>query len=369
MPSHSEAWTIGVEEEYQIINPLTRALYADAESILEHVEMPAGITVHPELLRSQIEIATPVCQTLDEVRATLLQARHAIIAAASSARLWIAASGTHPFTPWQQQRWTQTPRYIAMVQQYQQLAREQMIFGCHVHVSCHDREFALHIMNRARMWLGPLLALAANSPFWAGVDTGYASFRTAIWSRWPMAGPPRFFQSFADYSELIETLHRTGSIEDTSHLYWDMRLSDHAPTIEFRIMDVCLTVAETTMLAGLIRALVQTCARQAQQQVPVAQVPTEVLRAAHWRAARFGLDEELMDVEAGVRVPAHELIGRLLELLRPVLEERGEWAMVAAQVHATLRDGTGAARQRAVYQQCGQLEDVVDFVVAETAKE
>ncbi len=365
---YSEAWTIGVEEEYQIIDPHTRTLCAAGERVLTHIPASVDTMVHPELNRSQVEISTPICHSLADVRVALLRARRCVIHAAAQAQLQIAAAGTHPFAHQNEQETTPTERYLAMAQKYQQLAREQLIFGCHIHIGCQDREMALQIMNRARLWLAPLLALSANSPFSSGVDTGYASFRSEIWWRWPTAGPPRYFASTSEYAALIHTLIETESIEDMRHIYWDIRLPERYPTIEFRIMDVCLTVDETVMMAGLIRALVQTCYEQARQDIPISDAPPEVLRIAHWRAARYGLDEKLLNVNAGCAVPALELIQSLLAMLRPALEKDNVWEEISSQVYAILRHGTGATRQREVFQRTGRLEDVVDFVVAETAR-
>ncbi|HWS83357.1 MAG TPA: YbdK family carboxylate-amine ligase, partial [Ktedonobacteraceae bacterium] len=178
MSTHTPAWTIGVEEEYQIIDPTTRALSADAARLLSYIPSPSPLLASAEIQQSQIEMATPVCNTLAEVRTALQQARRTVIAAAEKAKRWIAAAGTHPFSHWQHQQVTAQPRYQEVYQMYQHLAREQVIFGCHVHLGCPDRERAIQVMNRLRPWLAPVLALATNSPFWLGEDTGYASFRT-----------------------------------------------------------------------------------------------------------------------------------------------------------------------------------------------
>jgi len=366
LPTHPPAWTIGVEEEYQIIDPTTHALSADAPRLLSFI--PSPLLASAEMQQSQIELATPICHTLAEVRSALQQARRTVIAAAEQARRWIAAAGTHPFSHWQHQQVTAQPRYHEMSQMYQHLAREQVIFGCHVHLGCPDRERALQVMNRLRPWLAPLLALATNSPFWLGEDTGYASFRTIIWSRWPLAGLPPAFASMAEYEALVHVLTTTGSIKDPTYLYWDLRLSERFPTIEVRLADVCLTVDEAVMIAGLARALAETCDQQAQEQIPDVVVPDDVIRAAHWRAARDGIDGELLDVLLGRAVPAHQVIERLLTVVRPALECRGEWQEIARLVEQTLQRGSGARRQRNVYRCTGQLQEVVDFVVRETAE-
>jgi carboxylate-amine ligase len=223
-------------------------------------------------------------------------------------------------------------------------------------------------MNRARPWLAPLLALAANSPFWLGVDTGYSSFRTEIWRRWPMAGTPRVFASRAEYDLLISALVKTESITDGTKIYWDVRPSARFETIEFRVTDVCMTVDEAVMIASLVRALAQTCYAEAVRDEPVNHARPELLRAAKWRAARYGLDADLIDTEAESAVPASELVEKFLAYLRPTLEENKEWDETATLVRETIRRGTGAKRQREAYERAGRLEDVVDLITAETAR-
>ncbi|MBA2680756.1 MAG: carboxylate-amine ligase [Ktedonobacteraceae bacterium] len=369
MSSFSNVWTMGVEEEYQIIDPSTQALANDAECLLSSVEplLTQNIQVQPEMQGSQIEIATPICYTLAEVRSTLVAARQTVINAATQLNRQIAAMGTHPFSHWKDQPITANERYQKIEQRYQQLAYEQAISGCHVHIGCEDREMALQVTNRARLWLAPLLALSANSPFWLQDDTGYDSFRTEIWWRWPMAGPPPHVSSLAEYNSRLQQLVKTDSITDSSHLYWDIRISERFPTIEFRVTDACMTIDEAVMITGLIRALVQTCYRQALQEQPYLNVSRDLLRVAHWRAARYGLNTDLVDIQAEHLVPAPELIARMLAFLRPALESSGAWEEVSTLVHTTLVNGNGATRQRAIYRNTGSYRAVVDFIVRETA--
>jgi carboxylate-amine ligase len=364
--SNTERFTIGVEEEYQIIDAATRELSSRQESML--AQDAVGDRVTPELYLSQIEIGTPICLTLAEVRSQLVRLRREVIAAAEREGNSIAAAGTHPFSHWEDQQITPKARYVGIAQDYQQLAREQLIFGCHVHVGIADREAAIQVMNRVRPWLAPMLALAANSPFWLGADTGYSSFRTEIWRRWPMAGTPHVFGSRAEYDRLVETLVRTESITDATKIYWDVRPSARFETVEFRVTDVCMTVDEAVMIAGLARSLAERCYAQAVRDEPINHAPPELLRAAKWRAARYGLDADLIDTEAERAVPAADLIEKLLAFVRPVLEERKEWEEVSTLARLTTERGTGAARQREVYARSGRLEDVVDLIVAETVK-
>ncbi|MEJ7617676.1 MAG: carboxylate-amine ligase [Pyrinomonadaceae bacterium] len=368
MPTLVEEFTIGVEEEYQIIHPETRELRSRAQRILPEAEAAVGDQVQSELYLSQIEIGTPVCRTLAEVRAEITRLRREVIAAAENTGSRIAAAGTHPFSHWDEQRLTPKARYIGIEQDYQQLAREQLIFGCHVHVGIRDREAAIQVMNRARLWLAPLLALSANSPFWLGADTGYASFRTEIWRRWPMAGTPHVFSARAEYDQLVEALVATESISDGTKIYWDVRPSARFETLEFRVTDVCLTIDEAVMTAGLVAALARACYADAVRGRALTAARPELLRAAKWRAARYGLEADLIDPINHRSRPAHEMVERMLAYLRSSLEETGEWEEVSALVRETLVRGTAAARQRAAYASAGELKDVVDLIVAETAR-
>lgn len=362
-----EEWTLGVEEEYQIIDPETRQLCGRAGKILSLArdKFDRG-TVQPEMHCSQIEIATPVCRNLAEVRTELVRARGAIIEAARRDGKAIAAAGTHPFSSWKRQQVTPKERYQQLEQDFQQIVRDLVIFGCHVHIGLSDREAAIAVVNRARVWLSVLLALAGNSPFWMGEETGYDSYRTQLWSRWPLSGPPAVFSDYGEYRHLIDALVAIGAIEDATKIYWDIRLSEKFPTIEFRVTDVCLTVDEAVAIAGLVRGLVKTCYAEVIDGVPFKPVRSELLRASHWWAARYGLDAKLIDVVEGRAVPAQKLVQKFLHYIRPALEALAEWEEVSEQVNRILERGNGAKRQRQVYQRTGNYKDVVDFIVAQT---
>jgi glutamate---cysteine ligase / carboxylate-amine ligase len=365
----TEEYTLGVEEEYQIIDPETRALCPGGEGVLWRARQTLGEDeVVPELRTSQIEALTPVCRTLPEVRAELLRLRRAVIEAAEGEGAWIAAASTHPFSHWQEQPITPKERYRRIVEREQQLAEEQVVFGFHVHVGLEDREAAVEAMNRARVWLAPLLALSANSPFWLGEDTGYASYRTQVWSRLPTTGPPAPFSSLAEHDALIEALVASGGAAEPTQVYWDIRLPEKLETVEVRVADVCTKVDEAVMLAGLSRALVRTCRERAEQREPYPKTRPELLRTAHWVASRHGLDAELVDIELERTVPAREVIEKLLAFTCPALEEHGDWEEVSALVRGTLRQGNGARRQRRAYERAGRLEDVVDMLIEETAQ-
>ena len=365
----TEDFTIGVEEEYQIVGADSRELRPRAERIMRGARDEAGDDVTNELYLSQIEIGTPVCRTLADVRGELTRLRHAVCEAARRTNSRICAAATHPFSHWEDQQVTPKARYVAISQDYQQLAREQIICGCHVHVGIDDSEMMIQTMNRARAFLAPLLALSANSPYWLGTDTGYASYRTEIWSRFPMSGAPQIFRDHREYERLVGTLVAAEAITDGSKIYWDLRPSSRFSTLEFRVTDVCLTIDEAVMIAGLVQALARTCYAEAARDAEAPEYARpELLRAAQWRAARYGLDADLIDVPALRSRPAPEVIASFLAYLRPALEEHAAWDEVTTLVSETLARGNGASRQRAAYVARDSHEGVVDFVIDETRR-
>ena len=369
MPIRTEEYTFGIEEEYQIVDPETRELHARGRRVLRQAQRDLSEEeVAPEILTPQIEIMTPVCRTLAQVRDEVLRLRRGVAQAAAKEGGRIASASTHPFSHWRDQPITPKQRYENIAEYYQRLTEELLAFGFHVHVGLENREAAVQVMNRVRVWLAPMLALSANSPFWLGSDTGYASFRTQVWGRLPSSGQPAPFESLAEYDALVKALVETGTVAEPTKIYWDIRLSEDQPTIEFRVMDACSRVDEAVMFAGLSRALVRTCHEQAEREEPYPKPRPELLRAAHWLASRHGLDAKLADVEAGHAVPAREMVEKLLAFTRPALEESGDWEEVSTLAHDTLEHGNGASRQRRAYERAGRLEDVVDMLIEETAQ-
>lgn len=341
----------------------TGALRPEGPALLPKARARLGDDVHLELHSSQLEINTSVEATLAGARRDVTNLRRGLSAVLAEEGYRLAASGTHPFSTWEEDPDVQ-PEYAVVEREYQQLAREQIICGVHVHVGVEDPELAIRVVNGVGPWLSPLIALAANSPFWGGRDTGYASYRTELWRRWPMAGTPAPFADRAAYDALVDTLCRTGSIDDHARIYWDVRPSAKFPTVEFRVADVGLTVDDTIMVAGLVRALVITAAAGAGAEPRP--VRPELILAATWRAARYGLGGELVDVEAGEAVPAGEMIDRFLDRLRPALGDLGDWDEVSELVARVRACGTGADRQRRVLADTGDRRAVVNFIVEET---
>jgi len=356
-------FTIGVEEEFHLVDPETREIAPEADRVLSN----SGDEVEEELQQSQVETGTAVCQTLEEVRAELVRLRRRAGEAAAAAGKVIAATGTHPFSDWRGTEVFHKDAYLRLEEEYQQLTREQVLCGCHVHVGFDDPEDAITVMNEVRPWLPAILAISVNSPFWLGEATGYCSYRNRLWQRWPTAGLPGRFRNRAEYKELLDALIATGSIDDPARLYWDLRPSNKFNTLEFRIADVCMDIGDAVLVAALVRALSQTCLELAREGIGAAPVRDELIRSAFWRAARYGLSNTLVDPAGERLVPARELVSSMLEFVRPVLESRGEWEDVLGLVTQLRSRGTGAARQLAVFERSGRLEDVVDLIVAGTA--
>ncbi|MFN2555432.1 MAG: glutamate--cysteine ligase [Nitriliruptorales bacterium] len=359
-------FTLGAEEEFQIVDAETRDLRQNVERILAAAQDSLGDQVKSEFRPSMVETATRVCSSLRELRSELTRLRGELAAAAQREECHIAAGGTHPFAEAEQQGITDKERYRAIAEEYQQLAYEQLTFGCHVHVAISDRDLAVRTLDRTRPWHAVLRALGSNSPFWQGKDTAYDSYRTLLFDRWPVSGMPDPFGSEARYDEVIEDLEATETIPDPSFVEWDVRLSAHYETLEFRVMDACMTVDDAIMVAGLARSLTRTCHVQAVRGESPSQPRPELMSAARWRAARYGVEGNLIDLVGCRSVPATELIERFLDYLRPDLLEHGEWDELSQLVHRTLERGTGARRQREAMQRSGKLTAVVDLLVEQT---
>ena len=363
-----EELTVGVEEEYQLVDADTGALRPGIAAVLPAAREVVGSQVEPELHQSQIEIGTAVCRTLDEVRADLVRLRTNVAAAAESEGFRLVAAATHPFARRDEQQVTPKPAYEDLAERYGHLAREQLVFGCHVHVCVPDSELAIQVMNHLRPWLAPLLALSASSPFWEGADTAYASYRTEVFSRWPTTGMPAPFESRAAYDQLVDDLRATGSIDRPARLYWDVRPSAKYTTLEFRVADVCTSIDDAVLVAGLARGLVARCIADVEAGVPVPMIRPELVRSASWRAARNGVDGDLVDL-AGLRsAPAREVVRRLLDHVSDDLEAFGDRTRAEEQVAAVFGRGTSAARQRRVLEERGSLAAVVEWLAAETVR-
>jgi carboxylate-amine ligase len=350
---------VGVEEEFLLVDQASGRPAPRISRIMPDAESLAGESAQRELHRAQIETASPPCDELDDLAKELRVLRSKVAAAAGLHGAVVVASGSFPAEMGVTgELITGEDRYLDMADANAQLAREQLICGCHVHVSTTGPDAAISVMNRVRRWMPTLLAVSANSPFWEGRDTGFDSFRTEVWARWPTAGPPGHFADIGQYRDLVDRLVKAGVILDRGMAYWDVRPSETYPTLEFRIADVALSVDHAVALAGLIRGLVVQCGSEAG---PAPELRHELLRAASWRAARSGLSAELMDPLDGSTRPAARAVGELLERVSPALDRLGDIERVHRSVSEIMRDGNGAYRQRAAFARRHAFADVIDL--------
>lgn len=354
--------TFGVEEEYLLIDPATGFAVGASEAV--RAATGSTTVVDTELLQVQVEIATPVCESLDEVRAHLVRLRGGVAAAAAQSGCRIAAVGTAPLGRGSALV-TKGERYRAIADSAPQLAYEMMINGMHVHAGVPDRAVGVAVANRLRPWLGVLIALSANSPFWNGHDTGFASWRSIQFERWPVSGPPHWFESVEEYDERAAALLASGVILDVHQLYYLARISDRWPTVEVRACDVQLTVDDAVVLAGLTRALVETALSDELAGAIEPRMHQELVRASTWGAARYGLAGELLDPLDRVLRPAADVVARLVEHAGAALRRAGDLDLVSDGVNRLLVEGTGAERQRAACA-AGGMAAVTDLLVSAT---
>ena len=356
--------TLGVEEEYHLVDAETMAL-ADAPDVVPEAVRLLGDEAQGEISTSQLEVATPVLTGLGQVRTELARLRRGADEAAQRHGCRILVAGTHPFGTWHDQTRSAGERYDEIQRRLGHLALQQLIDGTHVHVSVPDRALAVQVLDRLRPDLPVLLALAGSSPFWEGVDTDYASWRTQWFARFPVTGGTELLGDLETYDRVVADLVASGVVQDASHLYWDARPSARFPTVEIRIADTCPHLDDVVLQAGLARSLVRVAAAGALAEEPFDQPRPEVLRAARWRAARHGLEGDLLDLHDLVRRPAADVVCGLLVRLREDLEAAGEWDEVRALSEQALARGTSAAQQRRSLARSGDLVGVTRTLVAQ----
>ena len=361
------AFTLGVEEEFQIIDPETRELRSHVQQILEEGKRLWVERVKPELHQSVVEIGTGICTNIQEVRRDVTELRTEIIRRAQRKGLRVAAAGTHPFSHWADQLITPDPRYDAIVDELQVVARANLIFGLHVHVGIKDRDLAIQIMNEARYLLPHLLALSTNSPFWLGRNTGLKSYRTRLFEKFPRTSIPETFETAAAFDEFVRVLVKTGCIDNAKKVWWDVRLHPFYPTVEFRICDIPMRADETVALAALIQAICAKLYKLRAKNLGFRIYRRALIMENKWRASRYGIEGRLIDFGKEVEVPFRDLAGELLEFIDDVVDELGSRKEVES-INWILEHGTGADRQLAVHAATGgDLRAVVDYICAETA--
>ena len=378
--------SVGVEEELLLVEPGTGQPRAVAGTVLRQVRQAAAssraagadqaaaararddaASLELELQEQQLETNSRPCHSLGDLHREVRRCRAAAAAAAGKAGAQVAALATSPVAV--EPELVSKSRYQRMSEAYGLTAHEQLTCGCHVHVEISSDDEGVAVLDRAGPWLAILLALSANSPFWQGNDSSYASFRYQAWGRWPNSGPTEPFRTAQGYHQTLEQMVRTGTLLDTGMVYFDARLSEHYPTIELRIADVCLLAEDAVLIAALARALVETEARGSREEKPAPSTRTELLRLAAWRASRSGLDDDLLNPVTGLPEQAAAVASLLLDHCRDALDDAGDTDAVTEMLSALLARGNGAAFQRAAFRQSGRLADVVSTAVAATGSD
>jgi len=357
--------SVGVEEELLLVETAGHRPAPVAEEVVARSPRDGGNPlVEHELKREQVEIGSAATTSMADLHADLVRLRRAAAEAATAHGSTVVAIATSPERG--EPSTTPDPRYERLTVEYGLLARQLLACGQHVHVDVSSRAEGVGVLDRLRGWLPVLTALSANSPYWQDEDTGYQSFRSVLWGRWPTAGPTEVFGTEAGYDAVVGELLESGTLLDDGMVYFDARLSAHYPTVEIRVADVCTDVRDAVLVAALARALVDTAAAWWQAGEPVPELRTVLLRASAWRAARSGLAGELVDPRTGKPMPAWQLVGDLVELITPALRRAGDEQLVAEGLARLREQGTGADRQRAAFAERNSLTDVVADAAART---
>lgn len=360
-----EKFTLGVEEEYMVIDPITRELKSHEHKIVEIAEKAHKDNVKAEMHQAVVEVGTGICKDVDQAYREISELRRSVSDIARSIGLEIGAAGTHPFSHWSQQLITPNPRYDEIVNEMQEAARSNLIFGLHVHIGIADKNMAIHIMNTARYFLPHVYALSTNSPFWEGRNTGFKSFRTKVFDKFPRTGLPDYFNDWDDFKNYVNLLIKTGCIDNAKKIWWDVRVHPFFDTIEFRICDVPMSVDESIAIAGLFQAIVAKLYKLREKNMSFILYTKALLNENKWRASRYGIDGKLIDFGKQSEVDARLLILELLDFVDDVVDDLG-CRHAVNYIHKILEHGTGADRQLAVYEKTHSLQKVVDYITEQT---
>lgn len=357
-----DQFTLGIEEEFQIVDPKTRELRSHVSEFLEEGKMLLGEQIKPEMIQSMIEVGTGICKNIQEARADITRLRSIISGLAAKTGLVIVAGSTHPFSRWQDQKIFDDERYELLVEELQAVARSLLIFGLHVHVGVADPERRIHIMNAARYFLPHVLALSTSSPFWMGQNTGLKSYRSEIFKKFPRTDIPDHFDSYGSFQRYIDLLVATGCINDGKKIWWDLRPHPYFPTLEFRICDIPTRVDDTIAIAALFQAIVAKLTKLIDQNLGFRLYRRMLIQENKWRAVRWGLDGKMIDFGKQKEVPTRDLVLELLDFVDDVLDELGSRKEVE-HIHTILQRRTSADEQLRIYEETNDLHAVVDRMI------
>jgi glutamate---cysteine ligase / carboxylate-amine ligase len=360
-----EQFTLGIEEEFQIVDPSTRELRSHVSEILEEGRMLLGEQIKPEMIQSMIEVGTGVCKDIREARADITNLRGVISSLVRKKGLVIVAAGTHPFSHWQDQKIFGNERYESIVEENQVIARSLLTFGLHIHVGIADPERAIQIMNAIRYLLPHVLALSTSSPFWLGVNTGLKSYRSEVFARFPRTGIPDYFESYSSFERYVELLVKTGCIDDGKKIYWDVRPHPFFSTLEFRICDIPTRVDDTIAIAALLQAMVAKVNKLLDQNLTFRLHHKMLIEENKWRAVRYGLDGKMIDFGKRTEAPVRDLIRELLEFVDDVLDDLRSRNEIR-HIQTILSRGTSADDQLRVWRETGDINAVVDRLIEMT---
>jgi carboxylate-amine ligase len=358
-------YTLGIEEEFAIVDPETRELRSHIQEILEGGKVTLKEQIKPEMHQSVVELGTEICQSVIDAREHVTGLRSKLVELAGRGGLKVASAGTHPFSHWHDQLITEGERYQEIVKDMQLLARANLIFGLHVHVGIPDRETAIQIMNQVRYFLPHLYALSVNSPFWVGRNTGLKGYRLKVFERFPRTGIPDAFESLSEYEDFCKLLVKTGCIDNPKKIWWDIRLHPFFDTLELRVCDAQSRVDDTLALAALIQAIVAKLYKMLRQNTTFRVYRRRLLDENRWRASRYGIEGKLIDFGREAEVETKSLIHELLHFVSTEVDELGSKREMA-HIERIMQEGTGADRQLAVWEQTQDMKKVVDHIVAET---
>ena len=365
MTAKDHVYTLGIEEEFAIVDPQTRELRSHIHEILEGGKVLLKEQIKPEMHQSVVELGTEICSSITNAREHVIELRSKLASLAGKAGLRIASAGTHPFSHWRDQLITEGERYQEIVKDMQQLARANLIFGLHVHVGIPERETAIHVMNQARYFLPHIYALSVNSPFWVGQDTGLKGYRLKVFERFPRTGIPDAFESLSEYEDYCKILVKTGCVDNAKKIWWDIRLHPFFDTLEVRVCDAQSRVDDTLAMAALIQAVIAKLYKLLRQNTTFRVYRRRLLDENRWRASRYGIEGKLIDFGREAEVETRSLLNELLEFVSTEVDELGSKREMA-HIERIMREGTGADRQLAAFQRTNDLKAVVDQIVAET---